>query len=472
MTRIHIKEIYESMNKKEVPSHWLESQSRIEKDYAHLQTLLKKENPPKIYGVNTLVGHVDTEGLKSDEEINTFQKMLIQNHIIGTEPYFSDFSARCIGFVKINQISHGGTCISPELYQLLVKVIFDDHFKPKIPMKASYSSGDVIPGAHWAGALQTFIHTNQNYQLKPKEGISLINGSYVHAGYSLSILKEINNVWKHFVYNSLMNAILVQANRTNYTEHLTSGSSFDSISMIQKRLISLLKNEHEYKRQDPVSIRSLPQILKAFFSSINSLMESTEEAINSRSDNPLIVHESEIPLSQASFLNPLLTIETSKLIETLLMTMWHIERRVHYLLSGNVEGIPLNAASKEEPLGFIQIPKLITALLEEARMDAGRRAFASGGSTSYGIEDFWTFGVQTTHVLDKVVKKFAYMLSLEFIVSSQVYEHFHQEKKTDFKVPQIKSGQDMNTLSNDLRKKILAGENTFINEFIDIDFLK
>jgi histidine ammonia-lyase len=470
LNKIKIEEIYESLQRKQVPSSWTENKGRIEKDFEHLQCMLQKDHPPKIYGVNTLVGHLDTEILSTNNEIREFQKQLIENHLIGTEPYFSRFTASCIGFVKINQISNGGTCISPDLYQLLLQVIFEENFQPKIPMHASYSSGDVIPGAHWAYELLTFISKKENYSFKPKEGISLINGSYVHVGYVLSLFKELNNCWKQFVYNSFLNSMLVKAYKTNYLEYLNHGSSTPVYKSLQ-RLVSLLGDDNEYKRQDPVSIRSLPQIFMVVSNSIKSLKDTLEEEINRRSDNPLIVHEFEIPLSQSSFLSPMLTIETSKLIETLLMTMWHIERRIHYLLSGTIKNIPLNGSTKENPLGFIQIPKLITSILEEARLEGGRRVFASGGSTSYGIEDFWTFGVHTTHVLKNLLNKFAYMLSLELIVSAHLYENFHVEPHKEFEVPCI-SSKNISSLSREYRQKILKGRNTFINKFIEVDFLK
>src|SRR5699024_1781882 len=90
---------------------------------------------------------------------------------------------------------------------------------------------------------------------------------------------------------------------------------------ILDRLLSLLDDKPVYKRQDPVSVRSLPQVLMALYDSIISVKTALESEINQRSDNPLIVHESTEPLSQSSFLSPSLTIETSKLIEALLMVM-------------------------------------------------------------------------------------------------------------------------------------------------------
>jgi histidine ammonia-lyase len=468
MKRLTVKDMYHHLQTKTIPSVWTEQKSRIEADYSHFQRMLNQENPPHIYGVNTLVGHLDTESL-SVREAEKFQDELIQNHYIGTAPYFDEFAARCIGAVKINQIKSGGSSISPELYQLLLETVFNEDFQPNIPMHASYSSGDVIPGAHWAYDLQQYLSKKSAYTFKPKEGISLINGSYVHAGYVLSLFGPLNEVWKHVVYNSFFNALLVKANPSNYTDLLYTDNV--PVLKIQKRLLSLLKKKKDYKKQDPVSVRSLPQVLMTLYDSIHSLKKVLEIEINKRSDNPLIAHEAEEPLSQGSFLAPGLTVETSKLIESLLMTMWHVERRVHYLLSGEVDGIPANGSSRENPLGFIQIPKLLTATLEEARFEGGRRSFASGGSTSYGVEDFWTYGVQTAHVLSKLINKLAYMVSVEQIVSAKLYRTFASgEIPSDFSVPEIKE-EAFPILSQEYTRHILQGKNTIADPYTDISFL-
>ena len=470
LSGLTIKEVYNHLNTKSVPSTWMKSKQRIEKDYQYLQQLLNENDPPRIYGVNTLVGHLDEENL-SDQEVLAFQDELIRNHKIGTEPYFDEFTARCIGFVKVNQVSSGGTCISPELYEKLMDVIFKEDFKPEIPKHASYSSGDVIPGAHWAYELQTYLSKNKSYTLRPKEGLSLINGSFVHVGYALSLFIQVNNVWKNFVYNSILNAILVKANKTNYTEYLYTDPNAVPTAKIQRRIWSILnRQQRDYTRQDPVSIRALPQILSSFYDSIISFKHTLELELNKRSDNPLIVYEAKEPLSQGSFLSPNLTMDTSKLIECLLMVMWHLERRVHYLLSGEVEGIPLNGSTAKNPLGYIQVPKLMTAILEEARLIGGRRSFASGGSTSYGIEDFWTHGIETTHILEKILQKISYMLSIELVVSVNVYRQFYNDKLKEFSVPEMED-DDFDTLSKTYRETILNGEIKFMDKFVDNTFL-
>lgn len=419
----YLLELISNIKQQTIPSSWYLATKRIKKDEMHLDEMLKVSKPPIIYGVNTLVGHLDHVNL-TDKETNQFQQYLVHNHMLGDEENYLNFEVDCISYIKMHDLSLGGSGITLDLYNHLLALMEKGLFNiDNIPKNASYSSGDVIPGAHWANGVSDLLHENFSYQLQRKEGLSLINGSFVHVGISVAKVFVIQPLWALYNHNSLYYIDILKSKQSNFSEQLIT-NKHDSMANPLNWARTKAKSEGEQKIQDPISIRSYPQVSSAFFNSIIAFTNAIEEQLSRRSDNPLVVHEEKETLSQASFIAPMISLATGQLIESMLLVMWQIERRLHFLLSGSVENIPQNGSTNSDPLGLIQVPKLVSAILEETRLKAGRRTFASGGSTSYGIEDIWTNGLTTLDTLQLVSNNLNRMLAIELSVILNVKKEF------------------------------------------------
>jgi histidine ammonia-lyase len=83
---------------------------------------------------------------------------------------------------------------------------------------------------------------------------------------------------------------------------------------------------------------------------------------------------------------------------------------------------------------------MMMAITEKCRIANGRRPFASGGATSGGIEDLWTFGTETIAQLESLIEDFLRIHAIElgicFTVGSRLKRTEiyckHLEKKFDF----------------------------------------
>ncbi|MGM8365719.1 aromatic amino acid lyase [Virgibacillus sp. W0181] len=408
--------------KQTIPEYMTQATDRVKKDAKHLDELLNQDHPPRLYGVNTLVGHLDHVSIHG-EEISAFQTYLLDNHMIGTGEAYSDYETRCISYAKLHSFSLGGTGITPDLYEHLLQGMKEKTIKPIVPKHASYSSGDVIPAAHWAKEVANVLKEKYQYSLQRKEGLSLINGSFVHVGIATAKLLLVQSVWSLYNSNSVEYAKILNKKRHTYSDKVMLNED-DTMKHPLNWIKEGLDDTGDYTVQDPVSVRAYPQVASAFFNSIQAYMDSIEEQLARRSDNPIILYEEEAALSQASFLAPMISLATSQLIEALLLAMWGAERRLHFLLSGKVKGIPLNAGDDNNVLGLIQVPKMVTAILEQSRLIGGRRTFASGSSTSYGVEDIWTNGLSTLEVMDELLRNMNKILSIEKTVICYIQENF------------------------------------------------
>ena len=386
----------------------------IAAQYDRFTEIMQGDAPPRIYGVNTLPGHREGEPMPAGYAAS-YQRNLIDNHCLPQTEFVDAETARFIHLSKCRTIASGGSLISPDLYEILLDLAGDPDFAPDIPKGATYSSGDVIPAAYWTRAV---LSHRPDYELKPGEGMALLNGAFIHIGTALAAFSRLAQVWdsyltasrRFFAYVPANDAMLIHAapNRVAAAQsHVTEPSRFPSPGSLQP----------------PVSVRAFPQTLLAFHESITGLARQLLHSLNQPSSNPRIGQtgqgEARI-LPSGSFVAPGLSLATGQVIDSLLMVGWTIVRRMEFFLSGEVEGVARDGTDSTDPIALIQWPKLAAAELEGMRMVHSRRVFGSGGATSYGVEDFWTHGTLTAHQMMACADKLQTILGLEHEIQDRV----------------------------------------------------
>lgn len=427
-----LKELLTCLISNSEPKVWDDSVNNIEQENIHLKKIINKSF---VYGANTLPGHRDKEHTAGYRGYNLHND-IINTHTIGSEPYYSKHATKCIGYAKIFSWSAGGSGISPELYKSVIELVKGNNFYPKIPVGSSYSCGDVIPGSHWAKEVLQLVKPGNKDEIKPGETMALINGSFIQVGYAISLIEKLKSAWILYLELTALNNMAVSANNTNlfyqYDKKRVMASS--AIEYIKTFSVDKLKKS---EIQDPVSVRAVPQIIDTFCQGIEEYLSEIDHLLNKPSGNPLVSLDFDFTLSQASFLAPTLSIKTSSLIEAILFVMWSVIGRTNYLLSGDANNIPIDAANKDSKLGLIQYPKMMMAILEKSRMNYGRRLFSSGSQTSYGVEDLWTNGVFALDQLDDLLDDFMHFCSIEANILSYVSKKFPTVEMKDNEIIKI-----------------------------------
>lgn len=393
----------------ELEKEWISSKDKIIKQEKEFKSYLRNNKTKPIYGLNTLVGHMDSFSV--DNEI--IQQEIINTHtleILNME-YYSQYEQKIILLTKINSILNGGLPVSLELYEILLYLVQQENMNLKIPKGMSYSSGDVIPSSHFTKSIYKLF---PSYKPKNLDTMSLINGHFIQLGYATSKIEKIQKNYYSFILIFLINSSIIKSNKSNF--------SFSQYK--DKKIILFCKFFKEYikeqkKYQDSVSFRAIPKTLMVINKKITSFLLTLESLHLEQSGNPIF--DGVDTLSQGSFLAPELSIEANALSEVILMGMWTLERQAHFILSGNVIGIEQNASTTLSPLSLIQVPKLITAILEKSRKIYSP-SFTSGGETSYGIEDFWNHGLSSIDNLDNILNGAVDIQSLY----QKIYSNLHE----------------------------------------------
>jgi histidine ammonia-lyase len=409
------------------PKLWESCMGRLEGESRYLRRLVNK-NGTNIYGLNTLIGHRDSEHVDMSK-ISSLQEDILSSHAIGHSPYYSKYTANCITYAKLYAWSAGQSGVSTALFNSVAELATSGEFFPKVPAGYSYSSGDVVPAAHWAIEILSILKDRKQYTAQPGEVMALINGSFVHIGYAASLVDKLRKCWSLFITSSAIVNFGVKANGSNLYFFSTAERSWSHDTIEYIKSVSLTATSVK-NTQDPISVRAIPQVIDTLCNSIEEFMREINYQLFKPSGNPLFDVDSEFPISQASFLSPALTIKTEGVIESILFAMWSMVGRTNHWLSGNVDGVPKDASNSQSILGLIQYPKIMMAALENARMNYGRRVFASGSQTSYGIEDLWTNGVLTLSQLDELLDALFEFCAHELFVAVYLRK-YHNIKWSD-----------------------------------------
>ncbi len=370
------------------PPVWGACAERLEAEHRHLQSLVR-DPEVRVYGANTLVGHRDGEAA-ADPAAMTAE--ILRTHCLASPPWLDRRTARCIGYAKLHSWSAGLSGVSPALFEGVRRLVTSDGFRPRVPRAASYSCGDVIPAAHWARDVLDALAREGLRAAEPGEAMALINGSFVHVGQAVAMVARIERASALAVEAAALLHSTASANPSNLhfvatAERAWASRAVRHVADRDRRPLAAAD------AQDPVSMRAIPQVFEAWGAAVEGFLDEVGYLLFKPSCNPFVDPTHPVPISQASFLAPTLTVRTGALVEAALFLMWAALGWTGHLLSGRVPGIPRDGATQASPLGLIQCPKLMAAILEKARMDCGRRAFAAGSQTSCGVEDLWTNGV-------------------------------------------------------------------------------
>lgn len=293
--------------------------TKIKNSHFSLMQLLETRVP--IYGVTTGFGDSGNRTISAHRS-EELQNNLIAYLLCGSGQVLSPEVSRAILTIRLNSMCRGLSGVSTELVERM-QMFLNRDWLPVIPREGSLgASGDLIPLAYLAQCLQgageifkdgevcqTKVVLQQNgvdnYRMRPKEGLAIVNGTSAMAGLFLINLNSAKFILRWLCTNTSLLTLALQGRTeafgtiVNETAKTSRGQAW-----VAKQVRQLLEVENYQSKplkdiciedsrtqdwvQDRYSLRCIPQIAGPIAETLDLLEDWLTHEINSASDNPVI----------------------------------------------------------------------------------------------------------------------------------------------------------------------------------------
>ncbi len=341
---------------------------RVESSY---NFLCEYCNDKVIYGINTGLGPM-AQFTISEEDRTRFQYNAIRSHCSGQGERIPDIYVKSAMITGLNGYLKGHSGIHVEVVKLLMEFINRDII-PVVPEHGGVgASGDLVQLAHIAltligegevsykGNIASTKKVLDENNLKPisihlREGLSLINGTYVMTGIGMINLIHARNLldWT-VVASSLINELIesfddyFSEELNNIKHHIGQQRIAGNIRMLLNDSQLIRKREDHFfnkkteeskfkdKVQEYYSIRCVPQILGPVYETLENAEKVILDEANSSSDNPVIDINSKNIFHGGNFHGDYVSFEMDKIKIASAKLSMLVERHINYLMNSKL----------------------------------------------------------------------------------------------------------------------------------------
>ena len=404
--------------------------------------LLASSNKP-YYGINTGFGPLcDTQ--ISPRETDRLQENLLLSHAVGVGKPIPKKLSKLMLVCKIHALARGYSGIRLKTVEQLLFFLEKDLI-PIVPEQGSVgASGDLAPlshlflpligeGAFWGkGGIISATEAYAKLQLNPlkltaKEGLALINGTQFILAHTLFGLWKLEYLVDLADLAGAMSLEGAQASAAPFNASLHRLRPFQGSIEVARRISHLVRGSGNMEShancarvQDPYSIRCMPQVHGATRNAFSHLRTLAEIELNSVTDNPVIISESEV-ISGGNFHGQPLAMALDY-ASVAAAELGNISDRRCYLLLEGKYGLPRLLTTKEGLHSGLMIPQYTTAALVSENKSLCFPASCDSIPTSLGQEDHVSMGSISGRKFNRILDNLEMILAIELLLAAQAIE--------------------------------------------------
>lgn len=396
-----------------------------------------------VYGINTGFGPLCDVQI-TPEETNKLQENLLITHAVGVGNPIDKTLSKIMLICKVHALCQGFSGVRLELIERILYFI-DNDLLPVVPEQGSVgASGDLAPLSHlflpllgegefWINnEIQSAKDILEKHQLKPielkaKEGLGLINGTQFILAHTIVGLKKMEYLLDLADVCGAMSIEGYQGSFSPFRDELHRIRPFRGTVEVAERMFMLLyksqnvdSHENCDRVQDPYSMRCIPQVHGASRNAYYHLSELAEIEMNSVTDNPIVLSDTEAisggnfhgqPLAMALDYGSIAAAELGNIAD----------RRCFLLLEGKF-GLPRLLTTGGGLNSGFMIPQYTTAALVTENKSLCFPPSADSIPTSLGQEDHVSMGSISGRKFNQILGNLEKILAIELMYAAQALE--------------------------------------------------
>ena len=401
-------------------------------------------SPLPIYGLTTGLGALKEQRISAGE-VRQFQKNILMSHSVGVPPYYSTPTVRAIMVTRLNGMARGGSGVQPKVFDLLLNML-NRGVHPIIPSRGSIGMSDLAPLAHMALPLigrgeveyrgrrlpskvafqQAGLET---VTLEAKDGLALCGANSASIGHGALVLRDAMNTMVCADIAAALSLVAFQGNTSLLEDRIQAVRPHTGQLISAERMRALLAGSallggrcKPRSVQDPISLRCVTQVHGACIDAIAFVRTMVEIDLNSTGDNPVVLPDHEIVVSNGNFHPAGLAMGFDTLGLVLGQLTSLSTSRTLKLMDPELSGLPPQLTARPGiNCGFGVIQKPLTAL------NAENRFLASPASLDFipvadSIEDHATNATMTVNKAAVMLDNVRYVLAIELMSAAQAID--------------------------------------------------
>jgi histidine ammonia-lyase len=398
------------------------------------------------YGVNTGFGRFVSRAIP-EELTEELQLRLLRSHACGVGEPYPDEIVRAAMLLRANALAKGYSGARSETVELLVECL-NRGVLPHVPSRGSVgASGDLAPLAHLAlpligegeatvdgrrlaGAEALAEAGLEPVRLQAKEGLSLVNGTQFMAAFGALGAVRARRLAKGADIACAQSLEALQGSRTSFLPQIHAlrplqGQGDSAANVLQLLEDSAINESHRWcdKVQDAYSLRCAPQVHGASRDLLDYAARTVEVELNAATDNPLVLVEDGMLVSNGNFHGQPLAFALDALSMAVSELADISERRVERLVNPSLSGgLPAFLTGDGGLNSGFMIPQYVAASLVSENKVLSHPAGVDSIPTSAGQEDHVSMGNVSGLKAWQVLANAERVLAIELLAGAQGVE--------------------------------------------------
>ncbi len=397
------------------------------------------------YGIKTGIGKLANVSIPEDE-IRQLQTNIVRSHSAGVAEPLPEEIVRAMMVLRANGLAKGLSGVRPAIVDFLCEML-NRRVHPIVPRKGSVgASGDLAPLAHMSlvmigegealyqgerlgGAEALESAGLEQVDLLAKEGLALINGTSLMAGYGCLALWDAYVVIKDALIAGALSFEALKASSQPFDARIQAARPHPGQVVAAKHLLRILQDSEIIpshkdcgKVQDAYTLRCMPQVFGACLDVLSHAERVLNVEINSATDNPLLFPKDGESLSCGNFHGQPISFALDFMAIALSSLGAFIERRIARLVDGHLSELPPFLTTESGLNSGLMLAQYTAAALASENKVLAHPASADSIPTSANQEDFVCMGPAAGEKLLMVLRNVRYLLAIEYLCAAQGLE--------------------------------------------------